>query len=81
MSDQAYIRDRLSAELTDEQKYALAKLAEEAAELAQIAVKTMLWGFDSYNPKEPEKGNNLDQLAAEFNDVIESFSRLNKSRK
>jgi hypothetical protein len=80
MSDQAYIRDRLSAELTEEQKYALAKLAEEASELAQIAVKTMLWGFESYNPKEPEKGSNLDQLAAEFNDVIEAFTRLNKSR-
>jgi hypothetical protein len=80
MSDQAFIRDRLTNDLTESQRYALVKLAEEAAELAQIAMKTLLWGFDSYNPKQPEKGSNLDQISAEFNDVIEAFSRLNKSR-
>lgn len=52
----------------NKQQYYLTKLAEEAAELAQIALKCAQFGMEEVNPNTIEK--NYDALIKEWNDVI-----------
>ena len=57
--------------MTNEQ-YLLGKLAEEAAELAQIAIKAQQFGIDEVfgGDSNPDKLSNRDRIEAEFNDVL-----------
>lgn len=52
----------------NKQQYYLSKLAEEATELAQIALKCMQFGMDEVHPNTLEK--NYEALIKEWNDVI-----------
>ncbi len=49
------------------QQYYLSKLAEEATELAQIALKCLQFGMDEVHPNTLEK--NYEALIKEWNDV------------
>lgn len=51
----------------NKQQYYLAKLAEEAAELAQVAIKCAQFGMDEVHPNTLEK--NYEALIKEWNDV------------
>jgi len=51
----------------NKQQYYLMKLAEEAAELAQVALKCAAFGMDEVHPVTLEK--NYDALIKEWNDV------------
>jgi hypothetical protein len=55
--------------LTPAQLERLAKLAEEAGEVVQIAMKIMRHGYASHNPDRPQDGSNQDQLVRELNDL------------
>lgn len=57
--------------------YNLSKLAEESGELIQIAMKTLIFGIDSYNPNTGE--SNRDLLKKEMMDVLTSISLLNET--
>lgn len=52
----------------NKQQYYLSKLAEEASELAQVALKCMQFGMDEVNPNTLEK--NYEALIKEWNDVL-----------
>lgn len=54
--------------------YNLSKLSEECGELIQIAMKTLIFGIDSYNPNTGE--TNRDLLKKEMSDVVTSISIL-----
>jgi hypothetical protein len=58
------------------QQYLLMKLAEEAAEVAQIALKTMAFGMHETSPWHPD--NNAKRCHAELNDVMGIISMLNE---
>tara|TARA_R110000850_G_scaffold6589_4_gene25435 strand:- start:586 stop:876 length:291 start_codon:yes stop_codon:yes gene_type:complete len=60
--------------MTTEQ-YILGKLAEEAAEVAQIAIKSQQFGLDMVFPKYGE--TNLDLLIGEVNDTLGVLGMLN----
>lgn len=49
-------------------QYLLSKLAEEAAELAQIAMKAQQFGLDSTHPTTGY--TNLQLIELEFNDIL-----------
>jgi len=49
-------------------QYYLSKLAEEASELAQVALKCMQFGLEEVNPNTLEK--NYEALQKEFTDVL-----------
>lgn len=51
------------------EQYLLGKIAEEASEIAQIALKAQQFGFDSYHPARPAD-TNLKLLKAEVNDLL-----------
>jgi hypothetical protein len=51
----------------NKQQYYLLKLAEEAAELAQVAIKCAQFGMDEVHPNTLEK--NYEALIKEWNDV------------
>lgn len=51
------------------EQYLLGKIAEEAAEVAQIALKAQQFGFDSFHPDDPDT-TNLDLLRGELNDLL-----------
>jgi hypothetical protein len=51
----------------NKQQYYLMKLAEEAAELAQVALKCAAFGLDEVHPNTLEK--NYEALIKEWNDV------------
>jgi len=55
--------------LTLAQKERLYLLAEEASEIIKNVTKILRFGYDSYNPYEPEKGSNLQQLITEMGDL------------
>jgi len=50
-------------------QYLYSKIAEEAAELAQAAIKAQLWGEDSVDPRESTGENNMTKLTKEFIDL------------
>lgn len=56
--------------MTNEQ-YLLGKLAEEAAELAQIAIKAQQFGIDEVfgGESNPDALSNRDRIESEYNDV------------
>lgn len=60
-------------------EYLLTKLSEECAELAQAASKLNLFGIYSYNPFDPLKVTNQDNLKNEFNDVLATIDMLMES--
>lgn len=51
------------------EKYLLTKLAEEASEIAHIALKTSLFGTDSKDPREQDGETNLQKLEKELMDM------------
>ena len=62
--------------MTNEQ-YLLGKLAEEAAELAQIAIKAQQFGIDEVFGGQEVPLSNRERIEAEFNDVIGVIKMLN----
>ncbi len=50
-------------------QYLYSKLAEEAGELAQAAIKAQLWGEDSVDPRESTGETNMTKLTKEFIDL------------
>lgn len=61
--------------LNNEFEYNLSKLAEECGELTQIAMKSLIFGIDSINPKTGEA--NRDLIKKEIGDVLTSIQLLN----
>lgn len=55
-------------------QYLLSKLAEEAAEIAQIALKTQQFGQDEVY----ECLSNIERVNVEFNDLLAVVELLNK---
>lgn len=64
--------------MTNEQ-YLLGKLAEEAAELAQIAIKAQQFGLEKVFGGESNTAGqtNLERIEDEFNDVVGIIMMLN----
>jgi NTP pyrophosphatase (non-canonical NTP hydrolase) len=54
------------------------KLAEEAGEIAQMAIKTAIFGEDSTDPTVINGDTNQVALAKELTDLIAVFSLLNE---
>lgn len=52
------------------EKYLLIKLAEEAAEVAQAAIKCSLFGYDQKDPREISGETNLVKLQKELVDMV-----------
>ncbi len=50
-------------------QYLYSKIAEEASELAQAAIKAQLWGEDSTDPRESTGETNMTKLTKEFIDL------------
>lgn len=60
------------------QQYLLSKLAEEAAELAQIAIKAQQFGLDEvFGGQRGTPLSNSQRIQAEFNDVLGVMKMLN----
>lgn len=57
-------------------QHLLSKLAEECSEVAQIAIKTALFGMDDVWP--PFNITNLKRIHAELNDIMAIIDMLNK---
>ena len=51
------------------EKYLLIKLAEEASEIAQAAIKCSLFGYESKDPRETDGETNLIKLQKELLDM------------
>lgn len=58
------------------EKYLLIKLAEEAAEVAQAAIKCSLFGYDQKDPRETNGETNLLKLQKELLDMTAVMSEL-----
>ena len=61
------------------QQYLLVKLAEEASEVAQMAIKCSLFGYDSVDPREDTGETNALKLYKEmldFSAVIDELDEL-----
>ena len=58
------------------EKYLLIKLAEEAAEVAQAAIKCSLFGYNQKDPRETDGGTNLVKLQKELLDMTAVMSEL-----
>ena len=52
------------------QQYLLTKLAEEASEVSQNALKACLFGYESKDPREINGQTNLEKLINEINDLM-----------
>lgn len=64
--------------MTNEQ-YLLGKLAEEAAELAQIAIKAQQFGLEEvFGGQTGTPLSNAHRIQAEFNDVLGVIKMLNE---
>lgn len=60
------------------EQYLLGKLAEEAAELAQIAVKAQQFGLkEVFGGQEGTPLNNAQRIELEYNDVMGVINMLN----
>jgi len=62
------------------EKYLLIKLAEEAAEVAQAAIKCSLFGYESKDPRETNGESNLVKLQKELSDMTAVLGELNSDR-
>lgn len=58
------------------EKYLLIKLAEEASEIAQAAIKCSLFGYESKDPRETDGDNNLFKLQKELLDLSAVITEL-----
>jgi hypothetical protein len=58
------------------EKYLLIKLAEEASEVAQAAIKCSLFGYDSKDPRETDGESNLVKLQKELLDLTAVLGEL-----
>lgn len=63
------------------EKYLLIKLAEEAAEVAQAAIKCSLFGYDQKDPRETDGETNLVKLQKELLDMVAVIEELSSSSK
>ena len=63
------------------EKYLLIKLAEEAAEVAQAAIKCSLFGYDQKDPRETEGETNLVKLQKELLDMTAVLNELVENSK
>lgn len=61
------------------QQYLLVKLAEEASEVAQIAIKCSLFGYDSVDPREDTGETNALKLFKELLDFSAVMTELEDS--
>ena len=61
------------------QQYLLVKLAEEASEVAQIAIKCSLFGYDSVDPRENTGETNALKLFKELLDFSAVMTELEDS--
>lgn len=61
------------------QQYLLIKLAEEASEVAQMAIKCSLFGYDSVDPRENTGETNAFKLFKELLDFSAVLSELEDS--
>lgn len=61
------------------QQYLLVKLAEEASEVAQIAIKCSLFGYDSVDPRENTGETNALKLFKELLDFSTVMTELEDS--
>ena len=61
------------------QQYLLVKLAEEASEVAQIAIKCSLFGYDSVDPREDTGETNALKLFKELLDFSAVMTELEGS--
>jgi NTP pyrophosphatase (non-canonical NTP hydrolase) len=59
-------------------EFLYAKLAEEAGEIAQMAIKTSLFGENNKDPSKPDSDTNAQALGKELNDLLTVFALLNK---
>lgn len=57
-------------------KYLLIKLAEECNEIAQMAIKTAMFGSDSVDPREDTGETNLQKLLKELADASAVMEEL-----
>ena len=55
-------------------QYHLTKIAEEAAEVSQRALKAMQFGFGETQPGEAE--DNLQRLVGEYQDLVITFENM-----
>jgi hypothetical protein len=62
------------------EKYLLIKLAEEASEVAQAAIKCSLFGYESKDPRETNGESNLVKLQKELSDMTAVLGELNSDR-
>ena len=58
------------------QQYLLVKLAEEASEVAQMAIKCSLFGYDSVDPREDTRETNAFKLFKELLDFSAVIDEL-----
>lgn len=58
------------------EKYLLIKLAEEAAEVAQAAIKCSLFGYEQKDPRETDGETNLVKLQKELMDLASVMEEL-----
>lgn len=58
------------------EQYLLTKLAEEASEIAQIALKTQQFGMNEICPQFPE--TNKQRIRKELNDLLGVIEMLNR---
>jgi len=61
------------------QQYLLVKLAEESAEIAQMAIKCSLFGYDSVDPREDTGETNAFKLFKELLDFSAVMTELEDS--
>ena len=61
------------------QQYLLVKLAEEASEVAQMAIKCSLFGYDSVDPRESTGETNAFKLFKELLDFSAVMTELEGS--
>lgn len=54
----------------------LAYLIEEASEVIHAASKVLRHGYASYNPDDPDAGNNRRQLTSEMIDLAGAIARM-----
>lgn len=58
------------------EKYLLIKLAEEAAEVAQAAIKCSLFGYDQKDPRETDGETNVTKMMKEILDMTAVMREL-----
>lgn len=64
------------AGLSEAQRERLEVLVEEAGEVVKAGTKILRHGYDSYNPDDPEAGNNERQLRKELLDLFTVAERM-----